>query len=90
MLLEDIFENDIEDFLQEKTPTRKKVVRKGKVQKKKTCPDGFKLVDGKCVRQKADEKRKRSRAAKKSNKTGKAQRKRSAERSRRVRDRKNL
>lgn len=86
MLLEDIFT----DLVTEKKATRKKVVRGGKVKKKRTCPDGYRLEDGKCVKQKADEKRKRRKGAKKANRKGKSQRKRTAKRSRRVRDRRNL
>ena len=43
----------------------KKVIRKGKIKRKAVCPPGFKVVSGKCVKQKASERLKRSRSTKK-------------------------
>lgn len=43
---------------------KKKVIRGGKKIRKKECPPGFRLVDGNCVKQKAGEKRKRKKGAK--------------------------
>lgn len=43
----------------------KKVIRKGKIKRKAICPPGFKVVAGKCVKQKASERLKRSRSTKK-------------------------
>lgn len=87
MKLTDIFPDE---FLEEKTPVRKKVVRGGKVKKKKTCPPGYKLQDGRCVKQKQKERIARTKAAKKANRKGKQQRKRTAKKSLRVRKRRNL
>lgn len=52
----------INAFLNEKF---KKVVRGGKVKRKRVCRDGYVVKGGKCVKQKASEKRKLSKAQKK-------------------------
>lgn len=61
----------------------KKVIRGGKIKKKIICPKGFKVVGGKCVKMSATERRKRSKATRRSQKklqaggkTGKLLRKR--------------
>lgn len=70
------------ELLSEVTAKRKRVIRKGKVTKKRKCPSGYKLVDGKrCKKQSAGEKRKRSRGAKRGSRKGKAARRRSFQRS---------
>jgi hypothetical protein len=46
----------------------KKVVRKGKIIRKPICPAGFKAVGKKCVKMTQAEKRKRSKASKRSQK----------------------
>jgi len=51
----------------------KKVVRQGKIVKKKVCRPGFSLKDGKCVKTKAAEKRKRAKGAKRGAKKKKGQ-----------------
>ena len=43
----------------------KKVIRKGKIKRKPVCPPGFKVVKGRCVKQTAGERLKRSRSTKK-------------------------
>ena len=52
----DLFLNEI---------TYKKVIRKGKVIRKPICPNGFKAVNGTCVKMTGQEKRKRAKSAKK-------------------------
>lgn len=59
----------------------KRVVRNKKLVKKKVCRPGYKLVNGKCVRMDASEKRNRKKSAKK------ASRKRRASKSRSTRKR---
>jgi hypothetical protein len=77
--------------LNERTFTRKKVVRKGKVIKKKVCGPGFRLVGGRrCIRQKPAERRKRRIGARIGNRKGKAARMRTRTRSLRVRRRRRL
>lgn len=43
----------------------KKVIRKGKIVRKPLCPAGFKVVNGKCVKQSPTEHRKRAKATRK-------------------------
>ena len=43
----------------------KKVIRKGKVIRKLMCPDGYKAVDGRCMKMSPQETIKRKKAAKK-------------------------
>lgn len=81
----------LSDILQEKTPTRKTRIRNGEVQRrKKTCQPGYKLKDGRCVKQDASEKNRRRKGARKANKKSNTQRKRSKKRSDRLRKRRNL
>jgi len=71
--------------------TRKRVVRKGKVIRKKDCPPGFKLVGGtRCVRQKARERITRRKAGRRAARKGKAARRRGQRRSTRIRQRRKL
>ena len=92
MLAEDLFDpNKLNDIIQEVAPTRKKVVRKGRVVRKKDCPKGYTLVGGsRCVKQSAGERRTRKRAGKRAARKGKAARKLSRKRSQRIRSRRKL
>ena len=65
-----ITENEVEEI----RLRRKMVVRGGKKVRKKVCGPGFRLVDGKCKRQSAREKRARKLAAKKAARKRKAER----------------
>ena len=77
--------------LDEVAVKRKKVVRHGKVIKRKVCPHGFKLVDGiRCVRQGAGERRRRSKGARRGARKGKSARKRSRMRSLKIRKRRRI
>ena len=62
-----------ENELNEKAPKRTRVVRDGKKVVKLQCPSGYKLVDKKCVKQSAAEKRTRSKASKRGAKKKKSQ-----------------
>ncbi len=42
----------------------KKVIRKGKIKRKLFCPPGFRAQDGKCIKMKPEEMRKRKKATK--------------------------
>lgn len=42
----------------------KKVIRKGKIKRKLFCPPGFRAKDGKCIKMKPEEMRKRKKATK--------------------------
>lgn len=87
MILEEIFGTE-EEIEEARTAKKKTRVRNQKVQRrKKTCQPGYKLVNGKCVRQGAQERRSRTQGAKKANRKGTSQRKRSQKKSNRVRDR---
>lgn len=55
---------DIDEVLTE--AKFKKVIRKGKIKRKLFCPSGFKAQDGKCVKMKPEEVRKRKKATKRS------------------------
>lgn len=92
MLAEDIFESDpISDIIQEVAPTRKKVVRKGRVVRKKDCPPGYRLVGGsRCQRISGARRAKLRRAGKRAARKGKAKRRISRKRSLRVRKRRKL
>ena len=48
--------------------TWKKVIRKGKVVRKPTCPPGFKAVDGSCTKMSGSERRKRAKSTKRAQK----------------------
>lgn len=74
----------------EVTVKRKRVVRKGKVIRRKVCRPGYKLVNGRCVRQSASERIKRKRGAIRGNRISKTARKRTRKRSMRVRSRRGL
>lgn len=90
MKLDDVLYTE-EELEERRNPVKKTRVRNQKVQRrKKTCSPGYKLVNGKCVRQDASERQKRSKGARKANRKGTAQRKRSQKRSNRVRDRRNM
>ena len=80
----------VDDLFEARTPKRKRVVRKGKVVRKKKCQPGYRLVDGKCVRQKPQERIARRRGARKANRKSKTARRRTQRRSNRVRARRNL
>ena len=69
---------------------KRKVVRGGKVIKKKKCPSGYKLVGNRCVRQSASERMTRKRAGIKSSRKSKAARVRNRKKSFRLRKRRNL
>lgn len=69
---------------------RKKVVRGGKVVKKKKCAAGFTLVGNRCVKQSASEKMTRKRAGVKSGRKSKSARVRNRKRSFRLRKRRGL
>jgi hypothetical protein len=59
---------EIKEYIQNKILQEiefKKVIRKGKVVKKKICPDTAKVAGNKCVKMTASEKLKQSKAAKK-------------------------
>jgi hypothetical protein len=74
--------------LDEIAAKRKKVVRRGKVIRKKDCPPGYKLVDGiRCMKMSTKDRVKRTRAGKKAAKKSKAARKRTLKRSMRIRAR---
>ena len=81
MKLEDLFEAAF---------TKKKVIRHGKVVKKKQCPKGYKFDGKRCVKISAVERLARKKGAIKANRSGKAMRKRSLKRSLRIRKRKGL
>lgn len=79
------------DDILEVRAVKKKVVRGGKLVKKKKCPPGYKLVDGKkCVKMKSTEKLARRKGAKRGNLKGKSKRKISRKKSLKVRSRRGL
>lgn len=89
MNTDDIF--DESQIIQEVTPVRKRVVRKGRVIRKKDCPPGYRLVGGtRCVRQKAKERITRRRAGRKASRKSKSKRRQTRRRSIKVRQRRHL
>jgi hypothetical protein len=89
MNTDDIFDDS--QIIQEVTPTRKRVVRKGRVIRKKDCPPGYRLVGGtRCVRQKARERITRKRAGRRAARKSKARRAATRRRSVKVRQRRHL
>lgn len=91
MRIDEIELPEDDEPITEAAPKRKRVVRGGKVIKKKQCPHGFKLVGGtRCVKQSSQERRARRIAAKRGAKKGKAARKRSRMKSLRLRKRRHL
>ena len=81
MRLNDIFEV---------TVRRVRSVRKGRVVRRKTCAPGYKLVNGRCVRQSAAERMRRRRGAIKGNRRNKSIRRRNQRRGMRLRKRMGL
>jgi len=69
---------------------KRKVVRGGKVIKKKKCPKGYRLDGNRCVRQSSSERITRKRAGKKSSRKSKSARIRNRKRSFRLRKRRGL
>lgn len=80
----ELLENETH-ILNEVSRTVKKVIRKGKVIKKKSCPKGYKLVGNACVKMNKAEAMKRSRGAKRGGRKGKAARIRTRAKSNRIR-----
>lgn len=92
-MFEKLVEQELDDLdaaLEEATAKKKKVVRGGKVTKKKSCPAGYKLKGSRCERMKSKERRNRSKGAKRGNRKSKSSRLRSRKRSLRVRKRRGL
>ena len=81
---DNINERFINTFINEKF---KKVIRGGKKIKKRVCRPGYKVVDGKCVKMKASEKRARSKSQRKGARKRKTK-KASMKRSKKISDRK--
>lgn len=67
-----------------------RVVRQGEVVRRRICPPGKKLVDGRCVVMDATERQKRHRAAIKSNRKGKNKRIKSRRKALRIRKQRHL
>ena len=89
MKFEEIVEKAAE-LLLEVSFIKKRLVRKGKVVKKKKCPKGYRLIGNRCVRQAARERIRRKRAGRKAARKSKAARKRNMKRSLRIRSRRKL
>lgn len=89
MLFSEIVSQELQS-LEEVAVRRKRVVRHARVIRKRTCAPGFRLVNGRCVRQSARERLNRKRGAIRGDRKSKAQRIRSRRRSLRVRRRSHL
>lgn len=74
-----------DDQLDEVAPHRKRVVRQGKVIRKRVCAPGYRRVGNRCVRMKSSERHKRRMAAVHNDRKNKAQRARTRRRSNRIR-----
>ena len=86
-----LFNELVEQILTEVRAVRKKVVRRGKVIKKRDCPPGYRLVNGnRCVRQSSRERNIRRRAGRKAARKSKSKRRISRKRSVKVRQRRHL
>lgn len=86
-----MFLEKIEQALKEVTAVRKRVIRHGKLVKKRDCPPGYTLKDKtRCVRQSAKERIRRKIAGRRAARKGKAARKRNIKRSNRIRARRSL
>lgn len=81
---------DTDTELMEVRAVRKKVVRKGKVIRKRDCPPGYRLVGTRCVRQTSAERIKRKRAGKRAARKSKSARRRNIKRAMRIRKRRHL
>lgn len=88
MKIEEVFKESQE--LSEVRFIKKRVIRGGKVVKKKKCPKGYRLIGNACIRQKARERIRRKRAGRISARKSKAARKRNLKRSFRIRKRRKL
>ena len=88
MKYEEIFES--EESLEELYVPKSKVIRKGKLKKKRICPAGYKLENDRCVRMSSLEKVKWHRQNVKTSRKNKASRIRHQKRSNKIRQRKGL
>mgnify|MGYP007121427584 CR=1 FL=1 len=82
--------NILDEILEEAAIKRKKVVRGGKVIKKKTCPPGYKVSGNRCQKMSSQERITRKKAGKKSSRKSKSARRRSFQKSVKLRQRRNL
>lgn len=81
----------VNTLLNEVRAVKKRMIRGGKLIRKRDCPPGYTLKDGRrCVRQKARERIKRRRAGIKAARKGKAARRRNIKKANRIRKRRKL
>lgn len=74
-------EKQLDNVIAEVAIKRKRVIRGGKLIKKKDCPKGYKKVGNRCVKMSSSERLTRKRAGRKAGRKGKAARRRQFKRS---------